>query len=63
MPEKTHRIKSDGQTEGPPTRNTPSFVLGDFDDLVAFYTKCDSFEHGDSIVPEKESQKKCRFCT
>jgi hypothetical protein len=50
------------RTEGDSTPTMVDFNLDDFTDYVAFHTKCDTIEHGDSVVDEKMSQKKCRFC-
>ncbi|GAI07814.1 unnamed protein product, partial [marine sediment metagenome] len=45
MSEKRTRIDSQSQTTGSPRPHTPNFVLSDFDDIVAFYTKYDTFTH------------------
>lgn len=49
-------------TQADPTPDTPFLEIGDFEDYVAFYTKCDIIEHGSQKCPIKTSQKKCRFC-
>jgi len=51
-----------GRTQAGLTQSTDFFNLSDFDNYVAFHRKCDIIEHGDSVVDEKMSQKKCRFC-
>lgn len=45
--------------------NAPGFldIIGEINDLVGFQLKCDQFAHGEEIVGEKGSEKKCRFCS
>ena len=62
MKKQAPRIAQDELKVESPTPDTPVFNLSDFEDYVSFHTKCDIAEHGDSIIDENISQKKCPFC-
>ena len=59
---RTPRKPACGQTQPDLCPDTPVFVLSDFEDYVAFHRKCDLIARSSSAIPEKMSQKKCRFC-
>lgn len=62
MDKKRARIDSNEQTKPDLTPDTPVFTLDDFSDYVAFHRKCDLISKSSSSIPEKMSEKKCRFC-